>query len=106
MHSKAVVMPLDHVTSAAIGDISHTDKLWRSTPREAPEDPFNLVGLFPSRPAESYWRQDVENIYGAGAQNDFSVLPVPGKLRQDQSYDEIACKVIEEEDKYGVLAFC
>jgi hypothetical protein len=89
-------------------------------PRDTREDPFNLIGFFPSCPAESQedwdWirssetraeeledenEDDVASMY-----SHFSMSEQTKSKEEESSYDEFARQVIDGEDKFGMLAFC
>ncbi|KAF8511691.1 hypothetical protein JB92DRAFT_3117781 [Gautieria morchelliformis] len=84
-----------------------------ATSWETREDPFSLVGFFPSRLSESqvgwdwlYLRNNMESKDedDASAHDNFSAFSRPGGRKQS-SYDDFAGQVIDGEDKYGMLAF-
>lgn len=104
--------PLDHNIHGGTDELSWSRSQSGAstplpTPREAHEDPFNLIGFFPSRHAESqkewswiYGREETaDKDMNVSAAEDFSVLG-------GYDYDEFAQKVIEGEDKYGMLGIC
>ncbi|KAF8585557.1 hypothetical protein K439DRAFT_1039555 [Ramaria rubella] len=82
------------------------------TPWEAREDPFNLVGFFPSRPAKmredwDWTRLREDEEYESSQQGEdeayqeFHALA----LAEKDSSEKFVQQVIDGEDKYGMLAF-
>jgi len=136
LRSKSAPKPLSDLATFTAGPPSRSrPRLLRSrtaltisaatpltSPREAREDPFSLVGFFPSCPADSqddwdwirsseagaHGPEDEEEDEDGSMYDSFSPLSMPGQPKsknEESSYDEFARQVIDGEDKLGMLAF-